>query len=275
MKRSNNVSMKNILVTGGTSGLGLAVVRYFLAAGHNVWATGRDIKNINFNDDRFHFLEVDFSDLNQVSEVINNLNLLSLKFDIIINNAGILSPPSYTTTKNGLEYALQVNFLSHLLIDELIIKRISNSDVLTVVSVTSPVYKHVKPGFRIPDAVNYRSFISYAESKLYLLLIGEYLHNKYPQKNLKFIGFNPGVFGSGIYRMQKNWFQNMYRIAAPFMRSPGKVARNLIKILEQENLVYGNVYSKPAFSQNIRIKNSGEARKFMDECGYLIIPYLK
>ena len=54
--------------------------------------------------------------------------------------------------------------------------------------------------------------------------------------NLNCFSFDPGTFSSGIYRMQKRWFREMYRIAAPFMRSPVKVAKGLAELLLEDNI---------------------------------------
>jgi hypothetical protein len=75
--------------------------------------------------------------------------------------------------------------------------------------------------------------------------------------------------------MQKKWFQYLYQIAAPFMRSPSKVASCLAEILEQENHLNGAIYSsKNRFRNPKFLKNEG-TEKFMKECGNLLAPYLR
>lgn len=263
-----------ILITGGTSGLGLELVKSFLRLGYEVYVTGRDQKEVLHLNDNFHYIKVDFSDLKEIAAVVHDLKKNSINFDIIINNAGVLSPPEFTLSGNGIEYTFQVNFLSHLLLDDLIIRNISEKDALTIVSITSPVYKYVKPEFIVPDKQSYHSFKAYAESKLYLLLIGEYLHNKYPEKNLRFIGYDPGTFSSGIYRMQKKWFQSLYQIAAPFMRSPEKVASFLIELLGREKIINGAIYNRRnSFSHPDSIYNERNY-EFLKECQRTIEPFL-
>ena len=259
-------SYKRILITGGTSGLGLELVKMFLSGSCEVYAAGRNPERLPLLNDKLHFIAVDFSDLKAVSEATNKLIVQSIKFDLIINNAGILSPPAYTTTKDGFEYTFQVNFLAHLLIDDLIMRNIDNKTELTVVSVTSPAYKYVKPEFRIPDQSKYRSSKTYAESKLYLLLIGEYLRKKYPEKQLKYLGCNPGIFSSDIHRMQKKWFRDLYKIAAPFMRGPGKVAKSLCGILSNRIFVDNVIYNIKAEIKPIPFTDSGQATALFTDC---------
>ena len=93
---------KTILITGGTSGLGLELVHIFLKEGYNVVTTGRQQISINGFEDRFTLYNVDFSDLRQVALVTKNI-CRDHSVSIIVNNAGILSPPEYTETIDGLE----------------------------------------------------------------------------------------------------------------------------------------------------------------------------
>ena len=92
--------------------------------------------------------------------------------------------------------------------------------------------------------------------------------------NLTFIGYNPGTFSSGIFRMQKKWFKILYQIAAPFMRSAELVASRLTEILQQENIINGAIYShRKSFSQT-GIYNSDRHNEFLKVCDGMIIPFL-
>jgi NAD(P)-dependent dehydrogenase (short-subunit alcohol dehydrogenase family) len=257
---------RTVLITGGTSGLGRELVKLFLSEGYEVFATGRMLKGDSYAEQRFHFIEADFSDLTQLSHALKNLADNKVKFDMIINNAGILSPPDYTVTKDGLEYTFQVNFLSHLLIDEFAISNLTDKDPLIFASVTSPVYKMAAPDYKIPGKKGYRPFKAYAASKYYLLLIGEFLKNKYPRKELKFICFDPGTFGSGIYRMQRGYFRFLYTIAAPFMKSPAKVASQLFNILESVTEENVKIFKRPG-KPGINVpQGSEESDDFLLSC---------
>jgi NAD(P)-dependent dehydrogenase (short-subunit alcohol dehydrogenase family) len=258
--------IKKVLITGGTSGLGLELVKLFLADGAEVYATGRTMPQIFSDNSRFHFSQVDFSDIKQVETVISLITTSQPGFDLVINNAGILSPHNFTTSKDGFEYTFQVNLLSHILLDDIIVRSMPAGGVLRIAFVTSPVYKFVKPDFIIPQKTNYRPFKTYCETKYYLLLAGSYLKLKYPDKDLRIIGLDPGIFSSGIYRMQKNWFHKMYSVGALFMRSSGKVAGNLHRILNDSIFTENRVYHRSGRRSEPFPPLNGASEKFMEDC---------
>jgi NAD(P)-dependent dehydrogenase (short-subunit alcohol dehydrogenase family) len=269
-----NTLCKKILITGGTSGLGFELVKCFLGAGYDVYTLGRDPSRLQESGTRIHFIKTDLSDLNDVLKAAEELTEISGKFDIIINNAGVLSPPDYTATTNGIEYTFQVNFLSQLLLNVLIVKTIPDASPLLIASVTSPLYKFIHPRFVIPEKTNYHPFRSYAESKIYLLLVGIYLKKIFPEKNIIHVGLDPGTFSSGIYRMQGKWFQRLYGIAAPFMRRPRKIASSITDVIINLEMKDGFVIKNKRKYRSIDYLNTEAADSFMKECNDIIRVFL-
>ncbi len=266
-------SEKRVLITGGTSGLGIELVKLFLKKRYKVVATGRN--ELNFSDENLRFVAVDFSDMEKVAHAMKKLLDSIDSFDIIINNAGVLSPPDFKQTDNGLEYTFQVNFLSHLLINEIILKNSKRDRPVIIAAVTSPVYRIAKPDLIIlPMKSDYRPFKAYSNSKLYLAFMCKYLPERFPGLNLKCIGFDPGTFSSGIYRMQKQFFRRLYKIAAPFMRSPGKVALVLSELITREDLLNGSVYDLRRRVRSVQQINGSVEDIFWNDCYNRIEPFL-
>jgi NAD(P)-dependent dehydrogenase (short-subunit alcohol dehydrogenase family) len=265
---------KNILITGGTSGLGLELVKLFLNRGYLVVATGRQHVNLPGYKDKFKLYQVDFSDMKQVADITKKI-CEAYNFDFVVNNAGILSPPYFTLTIDGFEYTFQVNFLSHLLINEIILSSIKDFNPVKIVTVTSPVYRFANTGLTIQSGEHgYNAVKAYIFSKLCLTLLSEFLPLRYPQLNLKCFSFDPGTFSSGIYRMQKKWFRRMYRIASPFMRSPGKVAKILAEIMLNEEAGNGMIFNIRKRSGSIPVIDNQEKEAFRKACYDIIDPFL-
>jgi NAD(P)-dependent dehydrogenase (short-subunit alcohol dehydrogenase family) len=273
MTRSEH-GIGKVLVTGGTSGLGLALTKNFLENGCDVVATGRKDITLPGYKGRFTLLRTDFSNLKLTSEAVRSL-CRNQRFDIVVNNAGVLSPPDLQLSDEGFEYTLQVNFLSHLLLSEIIIMNSDPGRPLMIASVVSPVYRIAENDLRLhKPPEEYGPLKAYSASKLFLALMGSYLTGKYPAYSLKCIGFDPGTFSSGIYRMQKEWFRIMYRIAAPFMRSPEKVAARFGDVITRKDLVDGAVYRSGTGKGSLPVAETSALNAFWKECEKILEDYI-
>jgi NAD(P)-dependent dehydrogenase (short-subunit alcohol dehydrogenase family) len=265
-----DLEKKKILLTGGTSGLGLEVAKLLLSKGAEVWAMGRSLKDLNSENHGYRFIRTDFADMGQLIFSLNDLLKDDVRFDLIINNAGVLSPPDYNETKDGFEYTFQVNFLSHLVINEIVMKYKAYNDPLTILAVTSPVFNLIRPDFKLPGRTDYRSFRAYSESKYYMLLAGDILRREFPDSQFGFYGFNPGTFGSAIYRMQKPWFHVIYKIAAPFMRRSSGVARSLVRLLESEEKEFNGIYAGNLIKPSFIAACTEDAEEFIKTCSEIL-----
>jgi NAD(P)-dependent dehydrogenase (short-subunit alcohol dehydrogenase family) len=272
MTPQNPLLHHKFLITGGTSGLGLELVRLFLESGHYVVATGRQPVHMPDFPEQFTFCRMDFGDLDQVSVETRKL-CRDHSITHVINNAGILSPPAYTTTADGHEYTFQINFLSHLLINEIILSCSGNRQ-LRIAAVTSPVYRFASI-FPVKNvSAGYIPLRSYSSSKLYMALMNEFITFRHGKVNHECFSFDPGTFSSGIYRMQNRWFRAMYRVAAPFMRSPVRVAKVLADLILSDNISNGAIYDISGRQKSFPVVENTEEALF-DSCYKLIDPFLR
>lgn len=232
---------KKVLVTGGTSGLGSELVKALLSKGCLVVATGR--RTVGFSHVNLRYVLVDFCDLRLVAATTEKIIEEEGGFDIVINNAGVLSPPVFLKTIDGFEYSFQVNFLAHLLVNEIILTRADAGRKVLVIAVTSPVYRIVSRDLIVMTERDvYKPFRAYSLSKLYMAVMCQYLPERFRNRDLTCIGFDPGVFSSGIYRMQNALFRFLYHLASPFMKNPELLARCLTEMIENNQVRSGNVY---------------------------------
>ena len=231
---------KRILITGGTSGLGRSLVNEFLANGFEVVALGRQNIPVQNKTGTYEYIQCDFSKLDTVKKVGNKLSEDGKEYSYIINNAGILSPPGFHQSENGFELSYQVNFLSHVLLTQLLLPE-NISKPQCIVNISSPIYVkgRIKPDQLIHEG-NYHVVQAYAQSKLFMALFSEKLY----LDGFSGFSFNPGTFSSGIYRMQQKWFHHMYKIAAPFMVSSDRVAKGLYRIIHAKGWSEGKMVNR-------------------------------
>ena len=79
--------MKKILITGASSGIGLAIAKSLSARGDEVWGTSRDPGRIS-QLPRMHSIQLDLSDPNSIEQAFNSAVSEAGYFDVVINNAG-------------------------------------------------------------------------------------------------------------------------------------------------------------------------------------------
>lgn len=89
-----NLEGKTMIVTGGASGIGLAVAKELLSDGANVVVCDRNPQGIKLDNDknRFTYLITDVTDRNSVNSMIQEVKNKYGTIDVIVNNAGINIP---------------------------------------------------------------------------------------------------------------------------------------------------------------------------------------
>ena len=87
-----NLKDKNIILTGGSLGIGKETAKSLLKKGANVLITGRSIERLknSFNNDKIKVIEFDIGDIENIKKNTQKcLQILDNKVDVLINNAGI------------------------------------------------------------------------------------------------------------------------------------------------------------------------------------------
>jgi NAD(P)-dependent dehydrogenase (short-subunit alcohol dehydrogenase family) len=79
--------MKRILITGASSGIGLAIAKLLVAQGHEVWGTSRNLERIP-KMPQWHAVRLDLTDPLSVDEGFDAALTEAGYFDVLINNAG-------------------------------------------------------------------------------------------------------------------------------------------------------------------------------------------
>ena len=86
--------MKNILITGATSGIGFATAELFVNQGNQVWITGRKQETLDnakaiLGSENIHTIASDTSKLDDIKQLVETFKTQNIKFDTVFLNAGI------------------------------------------------------------------------------------------------------------------------------------------------------------------------------------------
>ena len=171
-----------ILVTGATDGLGRLTARDLAAAGATVLLHGRDpergeaaVREIHeeTGNDRLHYYLADFSSLEEVRRLADQIMSDHDRLDVLVNNAGIgavrRDEASRSWSRDGYELRFAVNYLAPFLLTRLLLPLVQRSAPSRIVNVASAGQSPI----RFDDVMlerGYEGMRAYAQSKLALVM---------------------------------------------------------------------------------------------------------
>jgi 3-oxoacyl-[acyl-carrier protein] reductase len=139
--------MRNILITGGSRGLGLSIARKLAAAGYNCIATARKqsdqitsaVKEIErSNTGSLRFVPFDLAQTENIPEFIRNLRKEHGPIYGLVNNAAILSQGLLATMHNSkIEQLVRVNTLAPIIITKYVVRSMMAEGGGRIVNVAS------------------------------------------------------------------------------------------------------------------------------------------
>ena len=147
MSTNFNFSGKFVLVTGGSSGIGLAIAQGFLEAGAIVTVTGTAPEPDSYPADLTPFLyqEIDMLDINRIETLVTSFD----KLDVLINNAGMTFRNDEAMMPENFESTVSVNLnavyrLSHRFQPLL---KAAQGSIINIASMTSYFGSPRVPGY--------------------------------------------------------------------------------------------------------------------------------
>ena len=241
---------KNCIITGGTSGLGLALVKKFINNSFFVHIIAKDNKKIqklvNYFYERdiksFKFYQADLAEENELNKVILQIKNLD-KIDVLINNAGALFLKREVNSK-GIEKTFAVNYLSHFYLTISLIDLIKKTKNFRLVNISSMVHKFAKLNLNDMNfSKNYNGYVAYFNSKLMNLLFS-YKINKIYYNYINCYAIHPGWLNTNFgSNNQSNIRFLLDFVKDKFAKKPSYVADEIYNICTaQEYLNYSGKY---------------------------------
>ncbi|MDD3296586.1 MAG: SDR family NAD(P)-dependent oxidoreductase [Candidatus Omnitrophica bacterium] len=131
-----NLSGKTALISGGTRGIGKAMVDLFASSGCKVIYTGTKNEEKNLSKDKI-FMQLDLAQDKSVKDFFSRLSTLE-RIDILVNNAGIniIEPISEIENENW-QKVLKVNLTGPMLLTREISKKMKRSGGGKILNISS------------------------------------------------------------------------------------------------------------------------------------------
>jgi NAD(P)-dependent dehydrogenase (short-subunit alcohol dehydrogenase family) len=188
-----DLSGKLAIVTGSNSGLGFGLARRLSAAGADVVMAIRnrakgeaaiDEIRATVPNAKLTIKALDLSSLATVAALGEQLNADGRPIDILINNAGVMTPPERNTTAGGFELQFGSNHLGHFALTAHLLPLLRAANGARVVSLSSLAARYGRIHFDDPQfEKSYSPMSSYGQSKLAVLMFARELDRRSREAN--------------------------------------------------------------------------------------------
>jgi NAD(P)-dependent dehydrogenase (short-subunit alcohol dehydrogenase family) len=223
---------RTIVITGASSGIGLAAAEALAARGDHVVVVGRDERRLAAAVERVRAagrgpepgrFRADFERLADVRELADQLLSTYPSIDVLANNAG-MHVPSRRRTVDGHEATIQVNHLAPFLLSGLLRDRLRGGRIVNT-SVRPGPNARMDPDDLDGFARRYRGFAAYQRSKTANILFTIEAARRWP--DVLSVAFHPGLVRTNIGGSTALRFFFRH---APFLISPERSAERLVRL---------------------------------------------
>ncbi|WP_042722123.1 SDR family oxidoreductase [Flavobacterium sp. B17] len=199
--RNNSLAV----ITGSTEGIGYEDALALSSAGWDVIIMGRNhqkgtesiakIKQINPMA-KVNFEKIDLADLSSIKSFASKMISKGQAIDLLINNAGVMTPPKRLETSDGFELQFGTNHIGHFALTAQLLPLLRKSSDARVVTVSSVANRAGAINFdNIQSKSSYNPMKSYSQAKLANLMFALELQRQSEKHGwgIKSMASHPGV----------------------------------------------------------------------------------
>lgn len=193
------------VITGSTEGIGYEDALALSSAGWDVIIMGRNhqkgtesIAKINQINPmaKVNFEKIDLADLSSIKAFASKMISKGQAIDLLINNAGVMTPPKRLETADGFELQFGTNHIGHFALTAQLIPLLRKSSDARVVTVSSVANRAGAINFDdIQSKSSYNPMKSYSQAKLANLMFALELQRQSEKHGwgIKSMASHPGV----------------------------------------------------------------------------------
>ncbi|CAH0395594.1 unnamed protein product [Bemisia tabaci] len=213
---------KTVIVTGCNTGIGKPTAQEFYRVGGRVIMACRDVSKaekaadeirkeveLSFPHDKAGKLivkKLDLSSLESIRNFVDDLNDSEDQINILVNNAGVMSP-TRKTTADGFELTFGTNYLGHFYLTLLLLPKILASAPARIVNVSSLAYEYGRIHWDdLSLERHYGMFTAYSQSKLANILFTRELASRLDGSGVTAYAVHPGMVPTELTRFTDKYY---------------------------------------------------------------------
>lgn len=259
---------KQVLITGGNSGIGLVAAMELAKQGATIVLACRDsqktvsaLEQINaVASTEVINLPVDLANLQSVRDLAAAYQAKYQQLDVLINNAGIF-PPKQRLTDDGFEMQFGVNHLAHFLLTNQLLELLKQSAPSRVVTVSSKL--HIKGSLDFDSfkgQTKYNAQTAYGQSKLANVLFSNELAKRLAGSGVTSNCLHPGAVNTDIVR-DMPWL--VRKALGLLFIAPEKGAKTTVMLASDPSLaeVTGKYYDQCELTECSELANDEAMRQ--------------
>ncbi len=247
-----NQTGRTAIVTGANTGLGLETAKALAAKGAHVvlavrnldkgaaaveWIS-RSVPNADLELQR-----LDLGSLKSVREAADEIRAKHDTIDLLINNAGVMTPPK-ETTEDGFELQFGTNHLGHFALTGLLLDRLLPVPGSRIVTVSSIGHRFSR-GIRFDDLQwerSYNRLQAYGQSKLANLLFTYELQRRLIGQHTAALAAHPGGSDTELARHLPRAAQRAVPLLRPLFQEAAMGALPTLRAATDPGALGGQYY---------------------------------